>query len=84
MEHKGWKVRFVLPRPGVYQFVMEPTPYWEPAEDLSIIHYTKTIIPAFGDDEGWDEPVGLPTEIVPLLQTILATTSATVFQDRCS
>jgi cobalt/nickel transport protein len=47
---------------------MTPSPYWEPAEDLSIIHYTKTIIPAFGDDEGWDKPVGLPAEIVPLLR----------------
>jgi cobalt/nickel transport protein len=68
MEHKGWESSFNFSRPGVYQFVMEPTPYWEPAEDVSIIHYTKTIIPAFGDDEGWDEPVGLPTEIVPLLR----------------
>lgn len=68
MEHRGWESSFNFSRPGVYQFVMEPTPYWEPAEDLSIIHYTKTIIPAFGDDEGWDEPVGLPTEIVPLLR----------------
>jgi cobalt/nickel transport protein len=68
MGHKGWESSFSFTRPGVYQFVMEPTPYWEPAEDLSIIHYTKTIIPAFGDDEGWDEPVGLPTEIIPLLR----------------
>jgi cobalt/nickel transport protein len=68
MEHKGWESSYNFSRPGVYQFVMEPTPYWEAAEDLSIIHYTKTIIPAFGDDEGWDEPVGLPTEIVPLLR----------------
>lgn len=68
MDHKAWQSSYSFTRPGVYQFVMEPAPYWEPAEDLSIIHYTKTIIPAFGDDEGWDEPVGLPTEIVPLLR----------------
>lgn len=68
MGHKAWQSSYSFTRPGVYQFVMEPTPYWEPTEDLSIIHYTKTIIPAFGDDEGWDEPVGLPTEIVPLLR----------------
>jgi len=68
MDHEAWQSAYSFTRPGVYQFVMEPTPYWEPAEDLSIIHYTKTIIPAFGDDEGWDEPVGLPTEIVPLLR----------------
>ncbi len=68
MDHKAWQSTYNFTRPGVYQFVMEPAPYWEPAEDLSIIHYTKTIIPAFGDDTGWDAPVGLPTEIVPLLR----------------
>lgn len=66
MDHQSWKSLFSFKRPGVYQFVMEPKPYWEAAEDLSIIHYTKTIIPAFGDDEGWGEALGLPTEIVPL------------------
>ena len=68
LDHIAWKSSYSFTRPGVYQFVMEPTPYWEPSEDLSIIHYTKTIIPAFGDDTGWDQPVGLPTEIIPLLR----------------
>nr|MDJ0885402.1 DUF4198 domain-containing protein [Desulfobacterales bacterium] len=31
-----------------------------------IIHYTKTVVTAFGDDDGWDREVGLKTEIVPL------------------
>lgn len=66
--HRGWKATFPVNRPGVYQFVMEPHPYWEPAEDTLIIHYTKTIIAAFGSDSGWDTPVGLETEIVPLLR----------------
>jgi len=68
MDHKAWKINYSFKRPGIYQFVMEPTPYWEPAEDLSIIHYTKVIIPAYGDDEGWDQPAGLPTEIIPMLR----------------
>lgn len=68
LDHTAWQSSYTFKRPGVYQFVMEPTPYWEPSEDLSIIHYTKTIVPAFGDDQGWDEPVGLPTEIIPLLR----------------
>jgi cobalt/nickel transport protein len=45
---------------------MEPAPYWEPEEDKFIIHFTKAYVSAFGDDEGWNEPVGLKTEIVPL------------------
>ncbi|MBU0680952.1 MAG: DUF4198 domain-containing protein [Proteobacteria bacterium] len=66
MNHQAWHTTYRVKRPGVYQFVMEPTPYWEPAEDLFIIHYTKTIIAAFGADSGWDEPLGLATEIMPL------------------
>lgn len=68
MEHKAWKTSYSFKRPGVYQFIMEPTPYWEPIEDLSIIHYTKVMIPAYGDDEGWNKPAGLPTEIIPMLR----------------
>jgi cobalt/nickel transport protein len=66
MNRQAWKTAYRLKRPGVYMFVMEPQPYWEPAEDCYIIHYTKTVVTAFGMDEGWDEEVGLPTEIVPL------------------
>ena len=66
MDHRAWKLEHRFKRPGVYQFVMEPKPYWEPAEDLYIIHYTKTIVGVFGDDQGWRTPVGLPMEIVPL------------------
>lgn len=68
MDHAGWKSHFAFTRPGVYQFAMEPEPYWEPAEDVFIIHYTKAVVAAFGGDTGWDEPIGLPTEIVPLLR----------------
>jgi len=68
MAHKSWKTSFSFTRPGVYQFAVEPVPYWEATEDLSIIHYTKTIIGAYGGDEGWDEPVGMETEIIPLLR----------------
>ncbi|NNU79203.1 DUF4198 domain-containing protein [Halovulum dunhuangense] len=55
-----------LGRPGAYAIAMSPQPYWEPAEDSYIIHYTKTYVAAFGDDEGWDAELGLPTEIIPL------------------
>ncbi len=47
---------------------MEPKPYWEPSEEVFIIHYAKTVVAAFGSDEKWDEIVGLPTEIVPLMR----------------
>ena len=66
MGHQAWKAAYPLKRPGVYMFYMQPQPYWEAAEDSYIIHYTKTVVTAFGDDDGWDEELGLKTEIVPL------------------
>jgi len=64
--HKAWKTAFTPKKPGIYSFYMVPAPYWEPAEDKFIQHITKVIIPAFGEEDGWDQPVGLKTEIVPL------------------
>jgi len=66
MGHQAWQYDYRIKRPGIYAFYMEPTPYWEPAEDCFIIHYTKTIITSFGDDEGWDKEIGLAAEIIPL------------------
>ena len=62
----SWQLNYDVERPGLHIFTMEPQPYWEPAEDSFIIHYTKTYVAAFGDDEGWDAELGLKTEIVPL------------------
>ena len=65
-DNQTWAAEYKLKRPGLYVFSMEPTPYWEPAEDKFIVHYTKVVVTAFGNDEGWDEPIGVKTEIVPL------------------
>jgi cobalt/nickel transport protein len=62
----GWTALYQIKRPGLYVFYMEPEPYWEPAEDIFIIHYSKAVVAAFGDDEGWGKEIGLKTEIVPL------------------
>jgi len=66
MDHMAWEADYTIKRPGVYMFYMEPEPYWEPAEDCFIVHYTKSVVTAFGDDGGWDDEIGLKTEIVPL------------------
>lgn len=66
MDHAAFTTRISLERPGAMTVFMEPAPYFEPAEDIFIIHYTKTVIPVWNDDAGWDRPVGLPTEIIPL------------------
>lgn len=69
-EHQTWSFDYSIKRPGVYQFYMQPQPYWEPTEDCLIIHYTKTVVAAYGDETGWDEEIGLRTEIVPLTRPI--------------
>lgn len=79
--HQAWQATYSVKRPGVYQFAMEPAPYFEPAEDCFIIHYTKTVIAAFGEKEGWDVPLGLKTEIVPLTRPF-ANYSGNLFQGR--
>ncbi|MBU1276318.1 MAG: DUF4198 domain-containing protein [Proteobacteria bacterium] len=61
-----WQGQYRVKAPGDYIFYMIPQPYWEPSEDCFIIHYTKTVVDALEAEEGWDEPVGLPMEIVPL------------------
>ena len=66
MGHTAWLLDYKVTRPGVYIFTVEPKPYWEAAENAFIIHYTKTVVAAFGDDEGWDQEIGLKTEIIPL------------------
>lgn len=63
---RGWKLHQQLKRPGDHIFFMEPAPYWEPAEDSYIVHYTKVIVNAFGKEDGWDEETGMKTEIIPL------------------
>lgn len=62
----GFKASYTLKQPGDHIFYIEPKPYWEPAEDKFIVHYTKVVVNGFGLEEGWDEDVGLKTEITPL------------------
>lgn len=65
-EFTYWADEYPIKRPGDYTFFVEPVPYWEPAEDIFIVHYTKVCVNAYGREDGWDQPVGLETEIVPL------------------
>ena len=65
-EFTFWTIDYPIRRPGDYTFYLEPAPYWEPAEDVFIVHYTKVCVNALGLEKGWDEPIGLETEIVPM------------------
>ncbi len=74
-----------VPGPGTYRFLVEPAPYWEPAEGKWITHYTQVVVDAFDAGSGWDAPLGLPVEILPLTRPFAlwrgATFSGVVLQD---
>ena len=66
--HAAYKATYNIKRPGDHVFWVEPAPYWEPSEGLMIVHYTKVVVNAMGLEKGWDEELGLETEIVPLVR----------------
>jgi cobalt/nickel transport protein len=51
---------------GDHTYVLEPEPYYEAQEDKYIQQITKTVVNIGGIPGAWDEPLGLPVEIVPL------------------
>jgi cobalt/nickel transport protein len=51
---------------GDYTYVLKPAPYYEGNEDKYIQQITKTMVNIGGLPGAWDEPLGLPVEIVPL------------------
>jgi len=51
---------------GDYTYVLRPSPYYEAQEDKYIQQITKTMVNVGGIPGSWDEPLGLPVEIVPL------------------
>lgn len=63
---KAWKAAYTIKRPGLYSFFVQPQPYFEPAEGKFISHVPKLLVSGFGIESGWDEPLGLEYEIVPL------------------
>lgn len=67
-EKKTFTAFYEIKSPGDHIFFIEPTPYWEPAEEKMIVHYTKVIVNGYGEEEGWDALVGFPVEIEPLVR----------------
>ena len=51
---------------GDYVFVLQPAPYYEAGEDKYIQQFTKMMMNIGGVPGNWADPVGLPTEILPL------------------
>ncbi|SPF78760.1 hypothetical protein ALP8811_02691 [Aliiroseovarius pelagivivens] len=53
-------------RSGDYVVVTVPTPYYEQSEDIYIQQITKSVLNRNTLPTDWDQPAGLPTEILPL------------------
>jgi len=62
----SFKTQYKIKKPGDHIFFVQPQPYWEESESIFIVHYTKTVVNAFGVEEGWDHELGLKAEIIPL------------------
>lgn len=62
----AYQLDYTVPGPGDYQFFLSPAPYWEPAEGKMIVHHSKVVVNALGEEQGWDDLIGLPVEIQPL------------------
>jgi cobalt/nickel transport protein len=63
---RAYRAEYQVRRPGDHCFYLEPAPYWEPAEGVMIVHYTKVVVDAYGGEACWDRELGLPVEILPL------------------
>ncbi len=63
---QAFRAEYRYRQPGDHVFYLEPAPYWEPAEQKMLIHYTKVVVDVLGGGGAWDGLVGLPVEIEPL------------------
>ncbi len=63
---KAFTTRYKVQRNGDYIFVLTPAPYYEEGEDIYIQQITKSYLNKGAMPTNWNEPLGLPTEIVPL------------------
>jgi cobalt/nickel transport protein len=53
-------------RGGDHIFYLSPKPYFEKSDNFYIKQNTKVIVNVGGEPGAWSEPIGVPTEIVPL------------------
>ncbi|AXX89595.1 hypothetical protein CKA55_06710 [Arcobacter suis] len=81
LDHKAWSSSYDIKAPGVYKFFVQPQPYFEPAEEKFISHVPKLIVSSFGLEDGWDEPLGLKYEIIPMTKPF-ALYSGNLFQGK--
>nr|WP_319391590.1 DUF4198 domain-containing protein [uncultured Cohaesibacter sp.] len=64
-EAKAFETSYSIKRNGDYVFALTPAPYYEESEDIYIQQITKAYVNK-AMPTTWNEPLGLPAEIVPL------------------
>lgn len=79
--NKAWSTNYQIKKPGVYKFYTQPQPYFEPSEEKYISHVPKIVVSAYGIEDGWDEPLGLKYEIIPMVKPF-ALYSGNLFQGK--
>lgn len=62
----GYEAKVMLRGMGDFIFGLVPAPYFEESEGAWMQQCTKVMVNVAGLPTGWDEPIGLPVEIVPL------------------
>ena len=63
---KAFETKVSIKRNGDYVFALVPAPYYEKSEDIYIQQIAKTYLNKGGIPTGWEAPLGLKTEILPL------------------
>lgn len=63
---KAWGVNVPLTEPGLYQFVMEGRPWWNPATKSYLHQQAKVLLPVRTKVNGWEASFGQSFEILPL------------------
>ncbi|MCL2122770.1 MAG: DUF4198 domain-containing protein [Desulfovibrionaceae bacterium] len=66
LKKNAWGGTIPLPDPGLYQLVLETRPYWEETQGIFLQQFAQTLVPVQGYEHGWEIPVGLKLEILPL------------------
>ena len=68
LDQKAWGANVALAHPGLYQFMIEGRPWWDATHGQFLQHYVKAVLPVYGVERGWDQPVGQTFEIQPLVR----------------
>jgi len=65
-DKNAWTGTISLPDPGLCQLVLETRPYWAEEQGIFLQQFAQTLVPVQGSEYGWENPVGLKLEILPL------------------